>query len=148
MTNRPLVSSRMLAYFAGAVVIMLAHKIECWLTAEWLESPFFQAVTTSSLARGNTVEDSFGEAIFITFVVWLFAGLGMGLLLLRGGRGPLIALGIWGLTFILEWHHIARALVAGEYYTGLFTSMAYLPFGFLYWRALVAEFKEHEADQA
>jgi hypothetical protein len=74
-----------------------------------------------------------GEAMFLTFIFWLFCGLIMGWLILRGGAWPTLALGVWGLTYILEWHHLVRTAVKGGYYSGLVTAVLYLSFGLLFY---------------
>lgn len=137
MTAPPLPRD-MVRVFAVAVALMFLHKVECFLTAEWTVSPFFQWLISLGPRFGSTPEEVLGAAIFLVFVTWLFLGLAMGLLVLRGGWGPHIALGIWGLTYILEWHHVARSLAAGGYYSGLITAVAYLAWGVVYWRTLLS----------
>lgn len=138
----PLVSTRMQLTFGLSIVLMAAHKVECWITEEWLESPFFQLLIRTGPLIGPSEQDVLGEAIFLTFILWLFAGLGMGWLVLRGGRGPLVALAIWGLTFVLEWHHVVRTIVSEAYYSGVYTAVAYLAFMAFYWVQLLREFRE------
>lgn len=129
---------RMKNYFVVSVLLMLGHKVECWFTDEWMDSPFFQALISSAHWAGMAKEDILGEAIFLTFCVWLFIGLVMGRMVMQGGGWVLGALGIWGLTYILEWHHVVRTILSGEYYTGLYTSVIYLAFGVMYWRELLS----------
>ena len=129
-------SGRMKTYFAVSIFLMFLHKVECWYTEEWLDSPFFQAVISSSHWVGLSTEQIVGEAIFLTFCLWLFIGLIMGALVMKGGNWGAIALGIWGLTYLLEWHHLVRAALASGYYSGVYTSVFYLVFGVVYWREL------------
>jgi len=127
-------SPRLVGWFAVAVVAMAAHKVECWYAREWLDSPLFARLIHAAQAQGTTPEDAIGAAFFASFVFWLFVGLTMVLLTLRGGRGPLVVLGLWGLTFVLEWHHVARSVAAWQYYPGLYTAVVYLAIGPFYWR--------------
>ncbi|MCB9679498.1 MAG: hypothetical protein H6737_30615 [Alphaproteobacteria bacterium] len=119
--------------FIVAVSLMFLHKIECWLTDEWIESPFFQSLVHSAYWAGMEPDAIVGEAIFLTFIFWLFCGLVMGWLVLRGGMWPTLALGIWGLTYILEFHHLGRTWRAGGYYPGIFTAIAYLGYGYAFY---------------
>lgn len=119
--------------FIIAVFLMFLHKVECWWTDEWLESPFFQALIHSAYWMGMEHDAIVGEAMFLSFIFWLFCGLIMGWLILRGGIWPTVALGVWGLTYVLEWHHLIRSVARGGYYSGLFTAIAYLSFGLLFY---------------
>ena len=126
--------------FLVSVVLMFVHKVECWVLHEWLEL----ALLPVDLRVGRhpwprTPEDAFGEAVFLSFISWLFAGLLKGALILWGGWGPFLALGVWGLTGILEWHHLLKSMIRGEYYVGLGTSLAYLGFMFYFWYELVQQ---------
>ncbi len=129
-------SLRMKSYFLISIFLMLLHKIECYYTEEWLESPFFLAIITSSHWAGMDTTQMMGEVMFLVFCIWLFIGLFMGWLVLRGGNWGPIALAVWGLTYVLEWHHVIRTLARGEYYSGVYSSIVYLAFGFFYWREL------------
>ena len=135
MTVQP-VSPRMKQLFLVAVVLMFLHKVECGLAAEWRVSPFFQWLIGVFERSGDSTADALGAGMFLSFVTWLFLGLGMSLLVLRGGWGPHLALAIWGLSFVLEWHHVLRAVSGGGYYPGVLTAVPYLAFGLPYWREL------------
>lgn len=128
---------RMKVLFGLSIALMFLHKVECWFTEEWMDSPFFQAILHSAYWAGLDAEAMQGELMFLVFCVWLFIGLVMGWLVLWGGPGPAIALGIWGFTFVLEWHHVFRTIGRGGYYPGIATAAVYLPFGFVYWRELL-----------
>lgn len=127
-------SPRMVGWFAVAVAAMAAHKVECWYEREWLVSPLFARLIGLAEAHGSSTADAIGAALFASFVWWLFVGLAMVLATLWGGRGPIVVLGLWGLTFALEWHHLARAVTAWDYYPGLYTAVVYVAIGPFYWR--------------
>lgn len=138
MRPRP-ISHRMTGFFLVSIALMFLHKIECWWMHEWLDSPFFQWLHARGGILAESPEDAFGETVFLAFVTWLFIGLIMGVLTLWGGWGPHIALGIWGLTELLEWHHLIKTVQRGEYYVGLGTAMVFLAFMLLYWRELLKQ---------
>lgn len=127
----------MKSLFLASIVAMFAHKVESWWAAEWLESPFFQALERTAQGLDPVPTASLGETIFLVFVTWLFVGLLMGWLVLRGGWGPIVALAFWGATFVLEWHHLGRAILRGGYYPGLVTSLVYLAIMAAYWGELL-----------
>lgn len=133
-------SERMKTCFMVAAVIMLLHKVECWVTEEWAVSPFFQAMMHSSYWEGKPPEAVLGEAMFLTFVVWLFVGLTLAWMAMKSPRGATVALGLWGLTFVLEWHHVVRSVLAGAYYSGLISAVVYLAFG---WGIYLREWRKH-----
>lgn len=141
-------SSRITQLFALSVGTMLLHKVECYWAEEWLESPLFQTL----VALGHRVDPDpdhvLGEAMFLVFVTWLFAGLFMGWLVLRGGGWAWTALAVWGGTFVLEWHHVVRAIARGGYYPGLITALVYLAVMAVYWRELSRLVQRVPADAA
>lgn len=131
------IGRRMQTIFLLSVAVMFLHKVECWVTDEWLESPFFSWLVSLGPALDPDPNAALGQAIFLVFVFWLFAGLFMGWLLMRGGASAFAALAVWGLTFLLEWHHPVRSLARGGYYPGLATALVYLPLMGWYWRELL-----------
>jgi hypothetical protein len=131
------VSRTMWTWFLVAVAVMLVHKVECYAGEEWKVSPFFQELIANGPWADASREDALGEAIFLSFVCWLFIGLFMGATLMLGGGWSLVPLGIWGLTLLLETHHLWRSHRAGEAYVGVWTSILYLPVMVRYWVELV-----------
>jgi hypothetical protein len=110
-----------------SIAVMAAHKLECWITREWEVSPFFQWLVPRLGARDP------GEVVFGVFVLWLMIGLALAWLLLVGGPARIVGLAAWGLTFGLEWHHLARVARRREYYAGAATAALYVAFGPYYW---------------
>jgi Protein of unknown function with HXXEE motif len=130
-------SGSLKAWFVASVVVMAGHKWECWVTEEWLESPFFQRLIERGLGRDDDPQNAVGELVFLVFVFWLFSGLVMGAFVAWGGRAAQLAFAVWGLTFLLEFHHPFKAFDRGGYYPGLYTALVYLSLGPFYWRALL-----------
>lgn len=136
-----LVSRQMLAMFSGSAAVMLVHKVECWLTAEWVVSPFYQWAIGKFAAYSTDPAQNLGQAGFFTFVFCLAVSVLAISMLLSGRRGTHVFLGLWGVMFAVEWHHIVRSLVAGEYYSGLYTAIVFVALGPLYWRQLAVEMR-------
>jgi hypothetical protein len=127
------VTRTMWAWFLVAVTVMLVHKVECYAGEEWKVSPFFQWLVAEGPWADAPREDALGMAIFLTFVSWLFIGLFMGAALMLGGGWSLVPLVIWGLTLLLETHHLVRTHRAGAPYVGVWTALIYLPVMVRYW---------------
>jgi hypothetical protein len=124
--------------FVVGIVLMFAHKVESWWTEEWSVSPFFGRLVESSARLSENTEAIVGEVIFLVFVTWLFIGLVMSALMMRGREWAVMGLSLWGLTFFMEAHHLIRTLSSWEYYSGTWTGVAYVAFGPVYWRELIA----------
>lgn len=124
-------------FFLFSITLMMAHKFECFVKAEWKVGPVYLYILDLGLDKGKMV--------FLTFVTMLFVGLLWCFVIMSWRYGQLSFLTFWGLTFILELHHIIRVLIAGSYYTGLFTAIVYVLFGFIYWRELIMNYRLVEA---
>lgn len=111
---------------------MALHKAESYYTGEWNTAPVYQAILGMELEAG--------EMLFLSFVITLFAGLLCCLFILSFRSGTVFFLAFWGLTFLLEFHHLVRTLAGGHYYSGLFSALAYIVLGFFYWKDLLRHF--------
>jgi len=60
-------------------------------------------------------------------------------LIALGGRGRRIALCVFGLSGVLEAHHLIETAVAGHYTPGTVTAVPYILFGLLVLRAVARE---------
>jgi len=121
----PSLSARMKWYFFLSLLFMMLHKVESYRTHEWEFAPGYRYVLSLGFDHG--------PLLFLTFVSILFLGLFWCFLIMAWRWGQWLLLTVWGLTFLLEWHHVWRTLQAGEYYSGLITALLYISFGILYW---------------
>ncbi len=121
-------SPKMRWMFLLSIFLMMVHKYESFKTAEWEFAPAYLAILNWNLEKG--------EMLFLTFITVLFVGLIWCFIIICWNPGQWIFLGFWGLTFLLEWHHIFRTISSGAYYSGLFSAMVYVIFGFFYWWVL------------
>jgi hypothetical protein len=128
--------------FGGSILLMAAHKVESWFANEWVESPLYQWVIGRGSTLSGSSEDAMGATVFLVFVVWLFIGLALMFMSMWGRRGQLLALSLWGLTFLLEWHHLVRSAMSGHYEPGVVTSVPYLLLMAYYWRELARQIAE------
>lgn len=120
-----IIPGRMKWYFFLSILLMLLHKVESYRTHEWEFAPGYQYALSLGFEKG--------PLLFLTFVSILFLGLFWCFLIMAWRWGQWLLLTVWGLTFLLEWHHVWRTLQAGEYYSGLITALLYICFGLLYW---------------
>ncbi|MDP4265428.1 MAG: HXXEE domain-containing protein [Bacteroidota bacterium] len=125
-------SGKMRWFFLLSIILMMAHKFECFQTAEWKFAPAYLYILDLGLDKG--------EMLFLTFVTMMFVGLLWCFIIIAWRYGQLLFLAFWGLTFILELHHLIRSLVSGSYYSGFYTAIVYVLFGFIYWRELSRHF--------
>ncbi len=125
-------SGRMKGVFLFSILLMGFHKIESFKTHEWEFSPLYKYFLHLDLTRS--------EVLFLAFVVTLFAGLFWLWVVVSLTNGKWIFLGFWGLTFLLEWHHLIRSLNAGQYYPGTITATFYVLFGIIYWHVFISHF--------
>jgi hypothetical protein len=137
--HNSLVSPRMVALFALSAFVMVVHKAECWVTVEWLVSPFYGWLVDLYRSYSDDPFNNVGQAAFTTFVTCLTVSVVAVTMLLSGRRGTWAFLALWGGMFFVEWHHIFRSVVAGEYYSGLYTAMVFVAIGPVYWRQLYLE---------
>lgn len=126
----PAMSARMKLYFLLSILLMLLHKVESFQTLEWEFAPMYKYVLSLGYERG--------PLLFLTFICILFLGLFWCFLLLAWRWGQWVLLVVWGLTFLLEWHHLWRTLQSEAYYSGLITGVLYGCFGFIYWKELIS----------
>lgn len=126
-------SRRLTGAFAASVLFMGFHKIESYFTGEWNTAPVYQAILGMQLEAG--------EMLFLSFVITLLAGLLCCLLIISLRSGTVYFLAFWGLTFLLEFHHLVRTLAGGHYYSGSLTAMAYIILGVFYWKELIRHFR-------
>lgn len=126
------VSQKMRWFFLVSIILMLAHKFECYKTNEWEVAPAYLYILDLGLDKGRM--------LFLTFITMVFVGLFWCFIIIAWRYGQLAFLTFWGLTFALELHHLIRALISGHYYSGLYTGIVYVLFGFMYWRELIRNY--------
>lgn len=128
------ISRSMKGYLLVSFLLMLLHKVESYRTSEWKTSPVYRYIL------GLGFED--GKLVFLTFVVTLFVGLVLCFLIISWRSGKWLFLVAWGLSFVLELHHLVKAVwIYKSYYSGLYTSILYVAFGFFYWKELFNNYR-------
>ncbi len=130
-----MISKKLKILTAIALVLVYAHGAEEIATGFWKTPSIF----TSLFSQFSSIQQAGYYSLHITF--WLLL-IPMFLLIL-GGRSALVAMGIFGLIFFNEIHHMFGAfLITQGYYPGVITSVLYLIVGFFYWKELIRLFKE------
>ncbi len=106
--------------FMVSVLLMFLHKVESYFTLEYEQCPVY-----ATTGRARWAQDS-REAVFLAFC-GTFLGLALAIaLMLRGGYWPLLILAIWMAQGVHEWHHSAKSLTQGSYYSGTVTGLMFV----------------------
>jgi hypothetical protein len=123
-----MITSRLKSIFALSIPFFIAHGIEEILTGFYVvdawDAYLFQPFAQLSLHG----------VMFVTFqlMFWLLLVISFVLLLSEQWRFRMLA--VIGIVYIFELHHPIKALLAGGYYPGLVTSLAFPVLAFLFWR--------------
>ncbi|MBI3573805.1 HXXEE domain-containing protein [Candidatus Kaiserbacteria bacterium] len=123
-----MISTRLKIIFALSIPFFIVHGAEEYLTH------FYDIDSSYHFVFGWLASASAYQAMFATFEVMLWILFVVALLLLLGERSRFWLLGIVGIIYVFELHHIIKALLAWSYYPGLITSFAFPIFAFLFWK--------------
>lgn len=113
-------SPALLDAFGLTVVLMLVHKVESYLTAEFDHCPVYLTAARASWATDVR------RVNFVVFVGTLLAMLMVLYLVMLGGRWPLLLLTVWLAQGLHEWHHAAKSLAQRSYYPGTATGLCFV----------------------
>lgn len=130
-----MITDRLKNIFTLSIVLFLAHGIEEYLTG------FYNLDQWDEWIFGLLPFTTTHEAMFATFQVMFWLLLIVSAVLLANEKWRLRALGLVGIIYILELHHIVKALLAGGYYPGLITSLLFPVVGILFWREWIKNLK-------
>ena len=88
---------------------------------------------------------SFFNSIPATFywtfhIMWWFL-IVTGFLLILGGKWTLRILALFGIVYFFELHHVVKGIIAGGYYPGMITGIAYPILGIFFWKELLKNMK-------
>lgn len=123
-----MISSRLKTIFALSIPVFIAHGIEEYFTG------FYNLDHWDEWIFGLLPFTSIHEAMFATFQVMFWLLLIVSLLLLLSEKMRFHMLAFVGVIYIFELHHPIKALLAGGYYPGLITSLAFPIIAFLFWK--------------
>ncbi|MEK7530855.1 MAG: HXXEE domain-containing protein [Patescibacteria group bacterium] len=134
-----MITSRLKTIFALSIPLFIAHGVEEILTG------FYNLDAWDEWIFGLLPFASIHEAMFVTFQAMLWLLLIVAFILLLGERQRFYMLALLGVIFVFELHHPIKALIAGGYYPGLVTSLAFPILAFLFWREWLRNFARMRA---
>ena len=123
-----MISTRLKIIFAVSIPLFIAHGIEEYLTG------FYNLDQWDEWIFGLLPFVSTHQAMFATFQIMFWLLLIVSLLLMMGERMRFYMLAVLGTIYVFEVHHLIKALLVGGYYSGLITSLAFLPVAYLFWK--------------
>lgn len=130
-----MISTKLKYIFGISIPLFIAHGIEEILTG------FYQVDAWDQVLFAPLASLSVHGAMFVTFQFMLWLLLAVGLLMLQSERMRLYVLGVAGLVYLFELHHIVKAVIAGGYYPGLITALLFPPLAYLFWREWVRNYQ-------
>ena len=128
-----MISEKLKNLFLMSLILIFAHGVE--------------EVTTGFLYRDSFISyfaslGSKSEVFYWSFHIMWWLMLIVVYLLLKGGKWALIPLSLFGIVFIVEIHHLIKALAFGGYYPGMITAFFYPALGVFYWKELINSWKK------
>lgn len=130
-----MISTKLKTIFALSIPLFIAHGIEEILTG------FYQVDAWDQALFAPLASLSVHGAMFVTFQFMLWLLLAVGLLMLQSERMRLYVLGVAGVVYLFELHHIVKAILAGGYYPGLITALLFPPLAYLFWKEWVRNYQ-------
>ncbi|MBY0473342.1 HXXEE domain-containing protein [Patescibacteria group bacterium] len=126
-----MITNKLKYIFALSIPLFIAHGIEEYLTG------FYNLDQWDEWIFGLLPFTSIHQAMFATFQVMFWLLLLVSLILLFSERTRLYALGLVGVIYIFELHHLVKALFSGGYYPGLITALLFPIVAFFFWREFI-----------
>ncbi len=130
-----MISSKLKSIFGFSILLFIAHGIEEYFTG------FYNLHQWDEWIFGLLPFISIPQAMFATFQVMLWLLLAIALVLLFSERTRLFVLSFVGIIYLFELHHPIKALMAGSYYPGLVTSLAFPVIAYFFWKEWVLNYK-------
>ncbi len=124
-----MISLRLKLIFALSIPLFAIHAVEEYLT-HFYSLDTFDANLFGYLFGNMTPH----QASFFTFETMLILLLIVSAVLLISERARFYMLGVAGFVYLFELHHVVKALLAGGYYPGLVTSLAFPVVAFFFWK--------------
>ncbi|NBV76566.1 HXXEE domain-containing protein [bacterium] len=123
-----MISKKIKYIFALSIPFFIAHGIEEIFTG------FYEMDAWDAYLFQPFAQLSLHGVMFVTFQLMFWLLLLVSLVLLLGERWRFYLLGVIGVVYIFELHHIVKAVLAGGYYPGLITSLAFPVIAYFFWK--------------
>lgn len=127
-----MVSKKLVNIIGFSIPLFVAHGLEEYYAGFYIADPLFKFVLLFFKEMG------FAQALFLELQIMLWITFLVLFLLLKNKKLLLLVLlNLFGAIFIIETHHLIHALLIGNYYPGLITSLPLLILGYIYWKELI-----------
>jgi len=134
---KTMISQKLKTIFYISIPVFIAHGLEeifnGFYNVDWSFKFMFGFLETMSVPQATFI--TFQVMIWIAFIVFAF--------LIASEKWRLRLLILPGIIYIIELHHIWKALESWSYYPGVITSIAFPIIGFLFWKELLINWKNH-----
>lgn len=131
-----MVSKKLKILTALTILLLYLHAYEEAVTGFPQSDVFFIWI-------GNAFLNQTTEAYWVSHIIW-FVLLAISFLLILGGKWTLRILSIFSLVFIVELHHVIKAIIYQKlYYPGMFTALLFPILGIFYWRELIINWRKN-----
>ena len=131
-------SRKLKTLFYISIPFFIAHGLE------ELFNGFYNVDWSTKLVFGFLSEMPVPQATFWVFQIMLWLALTIFALLISNEKWRLGLMFLPGIIFIVELHHPWSAVISWDYYPGLISSIPLVIIGFLFWKELLNNYKNHE----
>lgn len=129
-----MITNRLKTIFYISLIVIYIHGLEEIIGG-------FQHVDSFMLAGANFFKVSIEVFYWSSHIIWWLA-VPLLYLIFRNRAQILTLLSLYGLVFVIELHHIAKAAQLGYYYPGMMTAFFYPVVGLFFWKELLNNFKQ------
>ena len=133
-----MISQKLKNIFYISVPVCIAHGLEEILNG------FYNVDWSTKIVFGFLDGMSLPQATFVVFQIMLWLALIIFAFLITSEKWRLRLMFLPGIIFIVELHHPWSAITSLGYYPGVITSIPLVIIGFLFWKELLSNFKNHE----
>lgn len=123
-----MITPRLKLIFGLSIPLFIAHGAEEYLTG------FYNLDRWDEWIFGLLPLTSIHQSMFATFQVMFWLLLIVALLLLLSERVRFYMLGLIGVVYLFELHHVIKAAIVWNYYPGLLTALVFPVVAILFWK--------------
>lgn len=131
-----MISKNLTKVFLLSLILIYAHGVEEVLTAFQHNDPFI----IFGAQYLNTTPEMF---YWVSHLIW-WISIPLLFTIFRESKFIFTLMALYGIVFIIEPHHIVKALLVRNYYPGMITALFYPIVGFFYWKQLVKAWKKEQ----
>ena len=133
--SKTMISNKLKTIFLISIPIFVAHGLEEYFNHFYNVDSYFKFV----FKPFETM--SVPQASFLIFQIMLWMLLFISFLLILNEKWRLRLMVIPGIVYLLELHHVWKALAIGGYYPGVITAIAFPIIAFVFWKELLKNYK-------